>query len=91
MIDDFVLWVVINYEYLLMFISFVLLPLVLISYIIQRIWDKIKKQKRINGLILHEYSIRCLLHDSELSNKTLKQKISDIIHTYYKINNRYWR
>jgi len=88
---SFFYWIFDNYILLIQFIIFVLIPILLISFILQRIVDKIRKVRRINGIVISAYNYNSFKQHASGLNESVKKRIETVLNTYYKVNNRYWR
>jgi len=88
---SFLEWIFDNYILLLQFIIIILLPLLFISFLLQIIVDKIRKVKRINGIVISEYNYNVISNHAQQLNESVKTRISAILNTSYNVGDRYWR
>jgi purine-cytosine permease-like protein len=87
-----VLWFMIdNYEMFVLFILYFLVPLLAFVKLIRYLIDRSRKVRRLNNIVISEYSYKSFKQNAERVQESLRKRISTVLNTHHKINNRYWK
>lgn len=81
----------VNYFSSAILVILFVIPHLLVFALIRKLYDKIKKQKRLNGVIVSEYNYKVIKNHAKGMNESVKKRITTILNTSYSIGNRYWR
>ena len=80
-----------NWEYLMFMLLFFFMPIVLILIAGVKVYDRVKKQKRISNVVVSAYNYKVIRNDAITLSEPIKTRISKILNTHYNVGNRYWR